>query len=113
MPSEQEPPEVRCFARNNEPGKRRGIWVMTQPTGYRGAFFHGDRCEVQAPRYTVEELSEWAARGGAIFAVEELSLREAMEELERGGWPEAAADVVAICGRHGMPITAASAATEE
>jgi hypothetical protein len=91
---------ARCFRRlrdDGDEGKRCGLWVMTRESGRRGAFFHGDREEIQAPRYTVEELGEWAAKGG-FLPVEELAPREALEELD--SWPEGRDQLRKILERH-------------
>ena len=82
---------VRCFRRLREEG-RCGVWAMTQglpgedPKAW-GAFFHGDREEVQPPRYDLDDLigecgddDEWA------LGVEEITPGEALVELV--SWPE-------------------------
>lgn len=91
---------VRCFRRvrdDGEPG-RCGIWLMTRPSGYRGVFYHGDDEYRQAPRYTVEELSEWAKTGKGFLQVVEITPEEALAELK--SWPEAQKDAIAVFERH-------------
>ncbi len=78
---------VCCF-RTNEKGEFRfGIWAMTKMK--RGAFFHGSRCEVQAPLYSIGELSD---------EFQAITPEQAMKELE--GWPEAQAKLKKIFDRH-------------
>ncbi len=87
---------VRCFRRlQDEPcNKRRGIWLMTEESGRRGVFFHGDREEVQGPRYTVEEL----ASGSVGFEVQEITPEATLIELS--SWPAAQRDAVSIFEKH-------------
>lgn len=75
--------DCRCFRRIRDDGdpKRCGVWVMTRPTGRRGVFFHGDKEDIQAPLYSVEELDRMATRGG-FLPVEEITEEEALKELE-------------------------------
>lgn len=107
MCSESPPPgpatetTVRCFRRlQDEPcTTRRGVWLMTRPSGYRGIFFHGDREEAQGPRYTVEELGQWSQQqGGGFLDVQEISPEAALAELE--SWPAARAEAIVIFKRH-------------
>lgn len=88
---------VRCFRRlKEEPlktGDRRGIWLMTGER--RGAFFHGDRHEVQPPHYDLSDLEQMA---GPPFNIQEISPSDALREL--AGWPEAQRDAKRIFARH-------------
>lgn len=84
---------VRCFARERTDGKRRGVWLMTRREGYRGAFFHGERCEIQPPRWTVEELAAMHT---------EITPAEALAEMDNG-WPEAKDAMRKIFERHNTP----------
>jgi len=93
---------VRCFATTEAAPvtKRRGIWLMTQPIGRRGAFYHGRRNEVQSPAYTIEELDEWAnGRGESIIAIVEITPEEAVAEMDLG-WPEAKEHMQQVFARH-------------
>ena len=92
---------VRCFRRLHDEVRegRRGVWLMTRPTGSRGIFFHGDREEAQAPRYTVEELERLeAAQGKDWFQVQEIPPDAALDEL--ASWPAARAEAMNIFARH-------------
>ena len=65
-------------------------------------FFHGDRHEAQAPRYTVEELDKWSKEGGFLEVVE-LSPQEAVNEL---AWcPEGQQQAIKILQRHGAEVS--------
>ena len=82
---------VRCFATEESARrtKRRGVWLMTQPIGSRGAFYHGRREEIQAPRYTIEELDEWSNGGtDPLIPIVAITPEEALAEMDKG-WPEA------------------------
>lgn len=67
---------------------------MTRPTGYRGAFFHGSRDEVQSPRLDVEDLAK-----NKNFCVE-ITPREALKELK--DWPDGLDYLRSILRRHGF-----------
>jgi len=94
---------VRCFVTRdvNEITNRRGVWLMTRPTGYRGAFYHGGRLELQAPRHTIEELSEWAAGSPDEWdlGVDKIMPEEALAEMDKG-WPEAKEHMNEVFARH-------------
>ena len=90
---------VRCFRRLGDGNGRAGIWVMTRPSGYRGAFFHGDRCEIQVPRYTVEELGEFSSEAGGSDFCEEITPDEVVETLDET-WFAAAREAENIFARH-------------
>lgn len=89
---------ARCFRRSvaGDDG-RPGIWVMTGPA--RGAFFHGDRKEVQAPCRSVDELAT-----GRLYPaptpgiVQEVSPEDVLDLL--ANWPEAQEDARQIFARH-------------
>lgn len=83
---------VRCFRRLPKGELRHGIWIMTRDSGARGAFFHGDRNEIQAPKWTVEELM-----APGTFC-EPISQDEALAEL--ANWPDAVTNAKAIFERH-------------
>jgi hypothetical protein len=93
---------VRCFRRKNKGKLRRGVWLMTRPDGFRGMFVHGDRDDVQAPEWSVEQL----AGGATPFEVEEITPEEAVAEL--AGWPDAVRAALAAFERHpkgGVPCS--------
>ena len=94
---------VRCFRRlrEGEEQERRGIWLMTRPSGPRGVFFHGDREEAQPSRYNVGTLTKWAREGGGPLHVEEIPPEDALIELE--SWSAAREDAIAIFERHPKP----------
>ncbi len=97
-------PGVRCFATNikgKKANSRRGVWIMTRPTGPRGMFFHGDRCEIQPPDWTVEQLIAMSAGENNLFV--EISPRDVLAELDKG-WPEAKQQAYLIFARHGVLI---------
>lgn len=94
--------DVRCFRRRENGTLRHGIWVMTRKIGSRGLFVHGDRNEIQAPRYTVEELGSWV--NGGFIDVDEITPAEVLAELL--SWPEAADEVQQCFDRHPMEGTA-------
>lgn len=77
---------LRCF-RGLQKGKlRHGIWLMFPEDGL---FIHGDRNELQPPRYTIADLEAWDNAGPSGFAflpVEEIDIPEVLLELE--SWPE-------------------------
>lgn len=85
---------IRFFKRMDKGKKRHGIWIMDTSKKQRGEFIHGDRDEMQGPRYSLAELSKWSAEGGPI-SVMEISKREAVEELG-GTWPEAVEFIKAL-----------------
>lgn len=102
---------ARCFKRLRDDDGRCGIWIMTRPTGRRGAFFHGDHDEIQGPRYTIEELSKWATEGG-FLEVEEITGGEVLEEL--ASWPLGQREAEIILRRHGaLPDVASSNETAD
>ncbi len=85
---------VRCFRRlKDKPHTTRcGIWLMTGPR--RGAFFHGDREEVQTPQYSIKQLET----NKGLFQIQEISPEEAINELE--SWPRAQEEAIVIFKRH-------------
>lgn len=100
---------ARCFVRlrdehEEKPSKRRGVWIMTRYTGSRGMFFHGDREETQAPRYTIEELSKWSVEGNGFIPVKEITPQELLDEL--ASWPEGKRAATSILKRHGAEVPA-------
>lgn len=66
---------VRCFAKNRSDGKSRGVWLMTEEK--RGAFYHGDRDEVQKPLFYLSELASYESDG-----IVEITPEQAIEELK-------------------------------
>ena len=85
--------DVRCFRRRSKGELRHGIWIMTRKTGYRGMFIHGDYNEIEAPKYTVEDLAEW--NGGFV---DEISPEEALQEVS--SWPKGMDEVQRCFDRH-------------
>lgn len=81
--------KLRCFRRVRDVEKnpcRHGMWVMDRRN--TGVFFHGDHDEIQAPRYTVDELETLSSNDGTDwFKTEEISPQQVLSELE--GWPYA------------------------
>lgn len=73
---------IKCFVRLSLGEKRRGVWAMTGEN--RGTFFHGDRDEMQLPRY---RLSDFMEPDKFLYPIKEISVTEALDELE--GWSEA------------------------
>ena len=104
--SSQEPPrppdagcyDVRCFRRDGKGKLRSGLWLMTRPKGRRGAFFHGERDEIQTPHYTLEELSDWSTRPDGFIRVQEITPAELLAELEN--WPRGLEMAQDIIDRH-------------
>ena len=88
---------VRCFRKVEKGGVRRGLWLMTRPSGARGVFFHGDHCEIQAPACRLEDFES----GDTPWHTEEITPEEALAELEPS-WPEAAEQAREIFERHPM-----------
>lgn len=81
---------IRCFA-NIERGKlRRGVWVMTDER--QGVFIHGDRNEMQSPRYPISELIEDKA-----FVIE-VPLAFVLSEISE--WPEARKHAISMLEIH-------------
>lgn len=93
---------VRCFRRIPGGKLRHGVWLMTQPVGYRGMFVHGDKDEVEPPQFTVEQLAEGDMKAWKrltdLFRVEEITPEQALAEL--ASWPEAATAAQACFARH-------------
>ena len=89
---------ARVFKRLREDDNRPGIWIMTRESGSRGAFFHGDHDDIEAPQYTVEELIAWGTKGG-FLPVEEITGPEALELLS--SWPQGKQAAKEILLRHG------------
>lgn len=86
---------LRCFKRLPKGKIRNGLWVMEDERV--GAFFHGDRNEVQTPRYRCSTLEKWTTEP-QLFDVEEISVFEAMEMLKN--WPEVADLLRQQCEKH-------------
>lgn len=89
---------ARFFKRISKGSFHHGIWAMTRMAGRRGAFFHGDRDEIQASHFTIQELSKWVEKGGGWMAVEEITSEEAIAEL--ADWPEGQQQLREIAKRH-------------
>ena len=88
---------VRCFRRADAVGSRgrRGAWVFTRPEyDGRGAFYHGSRDEIQAPRWTPQDLMG----GDALVEAEEITPEQVLEEL--ANWPEARDHARKVFERH-------------
>lgn len=100
----QENYDVECFRTLNVGRFRYGVWVMTRKTGSRGMFVHGDRCEVQAPHWTVEEL-----RDGEAEAVP-ISCEQALKIVSN--WPEVQTEMQKCFDRHIIQNTPASHESE-
>jgi len=47
---------IRCYRRERDDGVRCGMWLMIQEAV--GIFFHGDRKEIQSPRFNVSDLEK-------------------------------------------------------
>lgn len=89
-PQQAECYDVRCFRRAVSGSLRRGVWVMTGEA--RGLFVHGDRNEIQAPKWDIADLA------GDILIAEEITPAQVLAEI--ANWPEAVAEVQRCFDRH-------------
>lgn len=92
---------MRCFRRNDKGILRHGLWAMTEEAC--GLFFHGDRDEIQTPRFTIKTLASFRNNGNQVwFEVTEITPSEALEEL--CDWPMAENTLREMCERcHVIP----------
>jgi len=84
---------LRCFRTASKGEKRYGLWIYTKER--RGVFYHGDRNEVQAPKWNVGDVVKRFPDGAEGV---EICPRRLLMLLR--DWPKAVADAKATFERH-------------